>query len=198
MQCVTPHVDPMDLVRRALDGDRACLSELASTARERVVRYIQRVLLDPETAEDLAQDTLVTMLESFQQLRQAERFWSWLFRIAANKTRDYLRRQKRRSGVLNSLGEGESDQSTFIDAGSTPLEALCGQELTGEVTRAIGRLHDGFQLVLAMRFYAEKSHRDIGDVLGCNELSAQARVFRAKQALARQLRRQGITAALAA
>ena len=84
------------LLRQARAGHRGSLDTLAALVGERVYAHVNRVTLDAELAQDLTQETLLEVHRSLDRLREEDRFWIWVFRIASNKTRQHFRLESRR------------------------------------------------------------------------------------------------------
>ena len=84
------------LVRRARAGDRAAMNELVETFQEPLLRFCVYLAGNPQLAQDLCQDTLVQVLTRLKQLKEPERFQSWLFKIAKNLFLDHLRQASHR------------------------------------------------------------------------------------------------------
>ena len=188
-----------ELVCEARAGDAESLGTLAARVSERVRAYLNRVTLDQERSQDLAQDTVVAVLESLGTLRNVERFWPWVFRIASNKARQQYRFEARRRALQMSAIE-ESHLPMSSDGREEGPGRLLRKEL-GELTReAMTQVSERYRMVLALRLYEGMPHAEIARALGCTELSARATFFRAKHALMRELRRRGVhkTAFLAA
>ena len=66
--------EQLDLICQAQAGDAERLATLADVVRQRIYAYIHRVTLDPDTAQDHTQDTLVSVLGSLDKLEQVDRF----------------------------------------------------------------------------------------------------------------------------
>jgi RNA polymerase sigma factor (sigma-70 family) len=179
----------LELVQKAVFGDRESLSLLAEIAQRRVRAYVQRVVLREDRAADITQETMVAMLGSLGQLRDPKRFWPWVFTIASNKVRQSFRRAD-----LHPVGLSEV-QDTWLEPRSDdcgPAEGLSRRELVDITRDAMEELDVRYRMVLAMRFYEDLPHSAIGGVLGCSEMVARITFLRAERAFLRALRRRGI------
>ncbi len=79
-------IDYIELVQQAQLGDKECLNRLAEGARECLYAYVYRyTLADDDLTEDIVQETMLKMLEVLGELREADQFWPWLYKIALNK-----------------------------------------------------------------------------------------------------------------
>src|ERR1700723_870494 len=89
-------VDP-ELVEKARTGDASAFNQIVLAYRRRVLGTVSRLIGRPEDVEDVAQEVFVRLYHSLDQLRSAEVFEPWLYRLTQNACYDYLRRRKRRS-----------------------------------------------------------------------------------------------------
>ncbi len=179
-----------ELLLQARAGDGSSLDALTERVRPRVFAYINRLTLDEDLAQDLTQDTLLAMVSSLGKLEQIERFWPWVFRIATNRTRQHYRQAARHRMVALP------DEQVYLpaDAERSPgaLTNLADDELASIARVALSGLSERHRAVLTLRFYEDLSHSEIAEVLDCSELATRAALFRAKNAMAGELKRRGI------
>src|SRR5438445_13747032 len=86
-----------ELIEKARGGDASAFNQVVLAYRRRILGTISRLIGRPEDVEDVAQEVFVRLYYSFEQLRTAEVFEPWLYRLTVNAAYDYLRRAKRRS-----------------------------------------------------------------------------------------------------
>lgn len=180
-----------ELVKKAQAGDQYSLETLAEMLRERVYPYIRRVVLDSDKSEDLVQDISMTVFQSLGQLREADRFWPWVFRIATNKVRESFRRQSSRKVIhMSALPEAglAAMPATVEDAGS----GIWRRELAKLTEQAMGQISERQRMVLSLRCYEGMAHSEIANVLGCTEINARVTFLQAKRSLLTRLRRLGV------
>src|SRR3954451_10657954 len=85
-----------DLIEKARTGDDGAFNQIVLAYRRRILGTISRLIGRPEDVEDVGQEVFVRLYYSLQQLRTAEVFEPWLYRLTVNACYDYLRRQRRR------------------------------------------------------------------------------------------------------
>ena len=85
-----------ELIKRAQKGDSAAFNEIVLAYRKRILGTITRLIARPEDVEDVAQEVFLRLYFSLDQLRTAEVFEPWLYRLTVNAAYDYLRKQRRR------------------------------------------------------------------------------------------------------
>lgn len=171
---------PERLLERARDGDRGAFAALCAAHQPRLVRYLATMTGCDATAEDLAQDSLRRALEHLDQVRQPERFGSWLLSIACNACRSHLRREVQRAHDGDRLDELPASQRSA-------LSSLVRREDEARVRLAIDRLpillREAFVLFAVEGFpYAE-----IAALTHASEGTLQVRVHRARALLRQQL-----------
>src|ERR1700741_5520279 len=85
-----------ELIERARSGDGSAFNQVVQAYRKRILGTIARLIGRPEDVEDVGQEVFLRLYFSLDQLRTAEVFEPWLYRLTVNAAYDYLRRQKRR------------------------------------------------------------------------------------------------------
>src|SRR5271168_1851904 len=107
-----------ELIRRAQAGDSAAFNEVVVAYRKRILGTITRLIARPEDVEDVAQEVFVRLYYSLDQLRTAEVFEPWLYRLTVNASYDYLRRARRRNeSRMADLSEQQVMMADFLASG---------------------------------------------------------------------------------
>jgi RNA polymerase sigma-70 factor (ECF subfamily) len=141
--------------------------------------FCYRSCFDPAQAEDLAQETLIKVARSLGAYRGDASFKSWLYRIAANTTRDWLRQKVRQTRIAEVVAEQWAEDSAAAEPDHS------------RVTEALRALPDDLRLAIVLTFYEGMNHAAAAQVLGCAETTVSWRVFRAKRKLKTLLSRRG-------
>ncbi|MDH4238282.1 MAG: RNA polymerase sigma factor [Phycisphaerae bacterium] len=179
--------DYVQLVTQAQLGDKECMNRLAEAVEERLYTYVYRYTLSDEMTEDIVQESILKMLEVLNELKEADRFWPWLFKIALNKIFSHHRaehKQRTASNPAAGLGDVQRQRQTAI-------ANVVGQELKEIVFAAMQKLKPEHRAVINMRCYDEMGYSEIAKTLGCSEFAAQMLFYRAKKSLKKQLARRG-------
>jgi RNA polymerase sigma-70 factor (ECF subfamily) len=181
------NIDHVQLVTQAQLGDKECLNRLAEAARERLYTYVYRYTLSDELTEDIIQESILKMLEVLNELKEADRFWPWLFKIALNKIFSHRRAEhKRRTVSKPAAGPGDAHRQR-----QTAIANVVGQELKEIVFAAMQKLKPEHRAVINMRCYDEMGYSEIAQTIGCSKFAAQMLFYRAKKSLKKQLSRRG-------
>ncbi len=194
------NADSLDLrlIQQAQQGDGASQSRLAERVRPMVYAYICRMTMDSEIAEDLSQDTMLRLIKNMPHLSfdNVRSFWAWVYKTALNRIRDFYDELKVRKVKASELG---MERLAALDRGSTDrggLDHVTRQELLAAVTKAMKGLRLRHRSILTLRCFQQLSYVEITQVMGGSQLQAKLLFFRAKQALKRQLARDGFDASV--
>jgi RNA polymerase sigma factor (sigma-70 family) len=134
-------------------------------------------------ALDLAQETFVRVYQHRARFRPEARFSTWLFQIAINLARDRARRLiHRRTASLDEAPEP-------IDEGAHPRSSSELDERAEAVRRAIAALPEDMRAAVLLFEYEEKSHAEIGQIVGASAKAVETRIYRARQLLKKSLGR---------
>ncbi|MHC4622404.1 MAG: RNA polymerase sigma factor, partial [Planctomycetota bacterium] len=180
--------DYIELVKTAQLGDERSLECLAKLARERLRVYVYRLALEEDSTQDIVQETMLEMFKTLGKLKSAERFWSWLYAIALNKSHRHYRTARRHKAISMS----QAGPVALAKDKQERLENLVGRELKQVVSSAMRALTARHRAVLCMRCYDEMSYPEIAESLGCSEMAARMLFYRAKVSLQKQLSRHGL------
>src|SRR5579883_1828637 len=115
-----------ELIERARSGDDNAFNQVVQAYRKRILGTIARLIGRPEDVEDVGQEVFVRLYYSLDQLRSAEVFEPWLYRLTVNAAYDYLRRQKRRP---------ESRMADLSEQAVMMADASAGSRLDEEQSR---------------------------------------------------------------
>lgn len=154
-------------VRRAMN-DPAAFKPLYQAWVTRVYRYIYSMTRNHADAEDLTSQTFLTAMQALPQLRDPEKFVSWLFTIARRKVTDHFRRNSR----MMCLDLFEECNSL---AGSDEKLASDQRLLLSKLTRNLSAAEID---LLRLRFAAEMSFREMAETLAMNESTVKRNYYR--------------------
>jgi RNA polymerase sigma-70 factor (ECF subfamily) len=179
-----------ELVASALRGSQDACRELVTRFERPIFSLILRMVQDPATAEDLAQEVFV---KAFRRLATYDPQWklsSWLFKIAHNTTIDHLRRGTPETVPL----EGETDDDRGSLAGvladetvESPLAAAERRDLARSLERAIARLRPEYRQAVLMFYVHGASYQEICEVTGQPLGTVKTNLHRARKELAREM-----------
>lgn len=171
-----------ELIKRAQDGDESAFNQVVLAYRKRILGTISRLIGRPEDVEDVGQEVFLRLFFSLDQLRTAEVFEPWLYRLTVNAAYDYLRRQKRRNE--SRLADLSEQQVVMADA--TASSRKDGEEQGKRRTREfvhglLQAVSEEDRVLLTMKEVEGLSLKELEKIYGVNENALKVRLFRARQ-----------------
>ena len=175
-----------ELMRIVQAGDFSPASEIYDRYSSRIYNFTYRFLRNSEAAEDATQEVFVKMLKHANQFNGEAKLSTWLFSIAANWCRDYLRKgdnkPKDSDDVLVTLPASVSD---------SPLHRLEQRENEVRIQKALAVLTPDQREAILLSRYQGLSYAEIAQISGCSEGAVKTRVFRAMETLKKTLTSEG-------
>lgn len=190
-------IDPdLDLFRQARGGDFAAFEALVAGLQSRVYGLAFRILGESHDAEDVAQQTFLSVVEHIQDFRGESAVAAWVLRIAANHALKLLR--KRRGLPTVPLAETDGTDEGYATVPhpefiapwrDDPADLAARHEVRELIDRALADLDDKYRAVFVLRDVEGFSVRETADVLGISEANVKVRLLRARLALRERLTR---------
>ena len=173
----------VELVHRILDGDDSAFSELVKKYQKPVHALVWRKIGDFHIAEEITQDTFLKAYQKLPTLKKPQRFTSWLYVIAANNCKMWLRKKRLQTESL------EETDSTLLEKASYSRHVIEENERTTVeakrevVKRLLARLQESDRTVITLHYFGEMSAADISVFLGVSVNTIKSRLRRAQQRL---------------
>ena len=186
-----PDASDLSLVRRVQSGERGAYDLLVLKYQHKVVKLVMRYLRDPAEAEDVAQEAFIKAYRALPQFRGDSAFYTWLYRIAINTAKNALAARDRNpvSYELDTRGEDEpSDMVSRLKDPETPEGLALTEEIRDTVNRAIEALPEDLRTAIILRELEGMSYEEIAASMDCPVGTVRSRIFRAREAIDRQLR----------
>jgi len=180
-------VEDRQLVRRAQEGDLTAFDVLIQRYQERVYATIYHMTSNHEDANDLTQETFVKAYKALTSFKGDSGFFTWVYRIAVNKTINFLKQKKNRHNgfSLNDLdfnAEHDPDLVALV-SDKNPRRDMGLSELQEKLNEAMQKLSDVHRLVVTLHDVQGLSHEEIGKIMDCNPGTVRSRLFYARQQL---------------
>jgi RNA polymerase sigma-70 factor (ECF subfamily) len=182
------------LVERVQAGDKKAFDLLVSKYHRKVIRLISRLVRDPAEVEDIAQEAFIKAYRSMSQFRGDSAFYTWLYRIAVNTAKNALVASNRRPVPLSDLtrSDDDSDAEPWIpEAGidsQTPEAMLSSRQVAQTVDKAMQALAPDLRTAIMLREIEGLSYEEIAEAMNCPIGTVRSRIFRAREAIALELR----------
>lgn len=179
------------LVEAAQRGDKRAFEMLLAKYQRKIFRLLGRLVRDPAEVEDVAQEAFIKAYRALPSFRGESAFYTWLYRIAINTAKNWLAAQGRRAPTTtsNDVDEAETfdDSSTLRDV-DTPDSMLLTKQVGEAVNRAIDRLPEDLRQAIVLREIEGMSYEEIAAAMNCPIGTVRSRIFRAREAIAAELR----------
>jgi RNA polymerase sigma-70 factor (ECF subfamily) len=178
-----------DVAALAKQGREAAFSELVRRYERPVFSLIYRMVRDRETAEDLAQEAFIKVLNNIDRYRPEFKLSSWLFKIANNVAIDYLRKRQidtiSMDGSPHAASASEIESSSFEIAAKqeTALDEIEARELGSAIERAIAGLRPEYRSCIMLRHVEGRSYEEIASILDLPLGTVKTYIHRARHEL---------------
>src|SRR5512137_1009569 len=179
------------LVERVQRGDKRAFELLVAKYQRKIFRLLSRLIRDQAEIEDVEQEAFIKAYRALPNFRGESAFYTWLYRIAINTAKNYLVAQGRRAPTQTET-EIE-DAENFEDGDSlrtedTPDRMLLSKQVAEAVNRAIERLPEDLRTAIVLRELEGLSYDEIAESMNCPIGTVRSRIFRAREAVAEELR----------
>ncbi|WNR44378.1 RNA polymerase sigma factor SigY [Paenibacillus roseipurpureus] len=173
-------MEEVDLIRQARSGDTLALSQLLQQHYAFVYKYLLKVTLNPNQAEDLTQETMSRCIEKITLYNGTSKFSSWLITIATRLMIDQSRKRKREQKWQENEGQQTLRQLQWQFAQHT-------SEAWPDVVNALSELPRESRMPLILKHYYGYTYEEIGSMLAIAEGTVKSRVHHALVQLRKEL-----------
>ncbi|HEX7157067.1 MAG TPA: RNA polymerase sigma factor RpoE [Burkholderiaceae bacterium] len=179
------------LVSRVQRGDKRAFELLVSKYQRRILRLLSRMIRDPADIEDVAQEAFIKAYRALPNFRGDSAFYTWLYRIAINTAKNHFAAQGRRApgSVPTEVEDAENaeDAAQLRDV-ATPDAVFLSKQIGEAVNRAIEQLPPDLRTAIVLRELEGLSYDEIAAAMNCPVGTVRSRIFRAREAIAAELR----------
>ena len=179
------------LVDKARDGDMTAYEELVRRYQGRIYGLVYNMTSNKEDAEDLVQDVFVKAYKSLDKFQGKSSFYTWVYRIAVNRTINFIKRgKKKRTLSLNDTESGIERDPAYVELSSkeSPIRDASISEIKEKLNEALQKLSEKHRTVVVLHDIQGVPHDEIGKMLGCSSGTVRSRLFYARQQLQNELR----------
>ena len=179
------------LVQRVQRGEKAAFDLLVIKYQRKIFRLLSRLIRDPAEVEDVAQEAFIKAYRALPNFRGDSAFYTWLYRIAINTAKNWLVSQGRRAPTST---EADIEEAETFDDGeqlrdlNTPDAMLLTKQVANAVNRAIEQLPEDLKTAIVLRELEGLSYEEIAETMNCPIGTVRSRIFRAREAIAEELR----------
>ena len=179
-----------ELVQRVQAGDKKAFDLLIMKYQQRIIHVITGFVHDPVEAMDVAQEAFIKAYRALPNFRGDSAFYTWLYRIAINTSKNHLTASSRRPPMRDV---DAMDATNYYDAPElkefeTPENSLMCVELEEAIQQAIEDLPEDTATAIKLREFEGMSYEEIAEAMDCPIGTVRSRIFRAREAIDKQVK----------
>jgi len=176
-----------ELVARSIGGDSESFNELVLRWERPIYALAYRTIGREEDARDVCQETFLRAFRALPGFRGQAKFSSWLYRIALNLCRDWIRRE-RRAPIVQPPEDVDVMELAAASEPSESIEDLVARkDLSRAVEKAMALLPDEQRTAIVLKEYHGLTFQEIAELLGCPLSTVKTRLYQGLTVLRREL-----------
>jgi len=177
-------------INRLKAGNEDSFKRLVELYKDNVLNTCYHFLHNELDAEDLAQEVFIEVFRSIDHFRENAQLSTWIYRIAVNKSLDFVRKKKRKkrfSFVVSLAGFGEEEKELPLPAPSNPQTDLEQKERIQILNQAISSLPENQKVAITLSKYEGFSNKEIAEIMDTSVSAVESLIHRAKNNLQKKL-----------
>lgn len=181
------------LVERAQRGDKRAFELLVVKYQRKLTRLLSRFIRDASEVEDVTQEAFIKAYRALPSFRGDSAFYTWLYRIGINTAKNYLVATRRRAPTVTEVDNVEAEdleQGDQLKDMNTPEHQMMSRQIAETVNHTLEELPEELRTAITLREIDGMSYEEIAKVMNCPIGTVRSRIFRAREAIATQLRPQ--------
>ncbi len=179
------------LVERAQRGDKHAFELLVTKYQRKLIRLLSRFIRDSTEVEDVAQEAFIKAYRALPNFRGDSAFYTWLYRIGINTAKNYLVAMGRRAPTSTSMDAEEAEElgeSELLQDVNTPENQMMSRQVAETVNQTLEKLPEELRTAITLREMEGLSYEEIASIMSCPIGTVRSRIFRAREAIAAQLK----------
>ncbi|MCC7067330.1 MAG: RNA polymerase sigma factor RpoE [Burkholderiales bacterium] len=191
---MSDRVVDQELVERVQAGDKRAFDLLVLKYQRKVQRLVARYVRDSGEVDDVVQEAFIKAYRALPGFRGEAAFYTWIYRIAINCAKNYLASPGRRIIAQSDLVNDDDDDAESFERQSglhdvaTPDAEYASKEIAETVNRAMAALPEELRVAITLREIEGMSYDEIAEAMDCPIGTVRSRIFRARDAIAAELR----------
>lgn len=162
------------LIRNSLNGDKRAFGKLVKIYRDQILSLAYDYLDNYDEAKDVAQEVFIKAYENLNSFNQKAEFKTWLYRIGINTSVDFLRKRKSMQSIKSKSEIG------FAERANTSHESEIWDD---KFIKAMNTLSENQNTALKLKYYHNKSTKEISEIMECDMNTVRIHLHRAIQKL---------------
>ena len=173
----------LGLVKRAKAGDYQAFDFLVLKYQSRLISTAFKFVKDIQIAEDIVQDSFIKSFKSLGSFREDSTFYTWVYRITVNTSKNYLVSKKRKDELLQTDISREENYTIEPIDKDTPEDFLYASQLSKVIIESLNSLGDDTKTALTLREFDGLSYEQIAEVVNCPVGTVRSRIFRGREVI---------------
>ena len=185
-------VETGEAIRRFLEGEDDAFGRIVRQWEKKVFNLAWRMLGNREDAQDVVQETFLSIFKSIRSLRDPGSFATWLYKITLNHCRARLKSRSSRlllNDIVSEQGEDSGGILNVIPSSQNAGEAV---ETLDLVRKALADLSEDHRTAIILKEYLGLSLEELAEVMNCPLSTAKSRLYHGLRGVQRNLKRMGI------
>ena len=174
------------LIQRVLKGDDTAFSVLVKKYQKPVHALVWRKIGDFHIAEDITQDTFLKAYQKLSTLKEPQRFASWLYVIATNYCKMWIRKKRLSTQSLEDISSMELERATYSGYIIAENEQITAEAQREVVKKLLAKLQESERTVITLHYLGGMTYKEISEFLGVSIETIKTRVYRARQRLKKE------------
>lgn len=180
-----------EIIQKLQQGNEQAFKQLVENYQKLVVNTCFGMVHNTEDAEDIAQEVFIEVFRSIQNFRADSKISTWLYRIAVNRSLNFIRDNKRKKWYhsIEDIVKGKKQQLSAIQHGNneTPLSEMENSQRARIIHEAIDSLPENQKTAFTLNKYEDLSYKEISEVMDLSVSSVESLIHRAKIKLQKKL-----------
>jgi len=180
-----------ELVARSIGGDADSFNELILRWERPIYALAYRTIGREEDARDVCQETFLRAFRALPGFRGQAKFSSWLYRIALNLCRDWIRRERRAQVVQAPENVDLIEMAAALEPSETVEDLVARKDLARAVERVMAGLPEEQRTAIVLKEYHGLTFQEIADLVGCPLSTVKTRLYQGLTVIRRELAKSG-------
>jgi RNA polymerase sigma-70 factor, ECF subfamily len=180
-------MDEKILIDKAKDGDKKALAEIVKNYEKTVYNFSFKICRDPDRAENIMQETFLSIIKSLHQFDGNSKLSTWIYRIAANHCLMAARKQRNKHFVSLDNEDSLYNEGEFADWSNAPYKSTEREELKDILDKAIQKLSPDYRIVFLLRDVEGLSTEETAKVTQLSVPAVKSRLHRARAFLRKEI-----------
>ena len=176
------------LVERVQNGDKQAFDLLVIKYQRKLARLLSHFIRDAAEVEDVTQEAFIKAYRALPSFRGDSAFYTWLYRIGINTAKNFLVSQGRKVQILEGVDGEDAEDNSLLKEVNTPESELISKQIAQTVSKSLDSLPEELRSAIVLREIDGLSYEEIANIMDCPIGTVRSRIFRAREAIAEQLR----------